>query len=138
MKFALTIAVLALTGCMGKTAAPIGQTEGPVRAGQTTDNGFEALNFLQSESQGLAALDHSIAGSDTAWDRLLLWRDANHNGISEPDELTRVVDSPLTSVDLHYEVVSRVRKTNEIRERSTVLWDGATRQIVDVWLTILR
>ena len=110
----------------------------PVRAGQTTDNGFEALNFLHSESRGIAALDQSVAGSDTAWDRLLLWRDGNHNGISEPDELTRVVDSPLASIDLRYEVISRVRKANEIRERSTVLWDGATRQIVDVWLTILR
>ena len=49
-----------------------------------------------------------------------------------------MVDSPLTSIDLRYEIVSRVRKANEIRERSTVLWDGATRQIVDVWLTILR
>ena len=110
----------------------------PVRAGQTTDNGFAALNFLQSASRGLAALDQSITGSDTAWDHLLLWRDVNHNGISEPDELTRVVDSPLTSIDLRYEIVSRVRKANEIRERSTVLWAGATRQIVDVWLTILR
>ena len=110
----------------------------PVRVGQTTDNGFEALNFLQSESRDIAALDQSIAGSDVAWGRLLLWRDANHNGISEPDELTRVVDSPLASIDLRYEVVSRVQKANEIRERSTVLWDGATRPIVDVWLTILR
>jgi hypothetical protein len=109
-----------------------------VRAGQTTDNGFEALNFLHSESLGLAALDQSITGSDTAWDRLLLWRDANHNGISEPDELTRVVDSPLSWIDLRYEVVSRVQKANEVRERSTVLWNGATRPIVDVWLTILR
>jgi hypothetical protein len=110
----------------------------PVRAGQTTDNGFEALNFLQSESRGLAALDQSIAGSDSAWDRLLLWRDANHNGISEPDELTRVMDSPLESIDLRYTVISRMRKANEIRERSTVLWGGATREIVDVWLTILK
>jgi hypothetical protein len=110
----------------------------PVRAGQTTANGFEALNFLQSESAGLAALDQAIAGGDTAFDRLLLWRDSNHNGISEPDELTRVVDSPLTSIDMRYEVVSRVKKANEIRERSTVLWGGATRQIVDVWLTILK
>jgi len=110
----------------------------PVRVGQTTDNGFEALNFLQSESRGVAGLDQTIARTDDAWERLLLWRDANHNGISEPDELTRVVDSPLAGIDLRYEVISRVQKANEIRERSTVLWDGATRPIVDVWLTILR
>ena len=110
----------------------------PVRPGQKTDNGFEALNYLHAESRGLAALDAAIAASDDAWSRLLLWRDANHNGISEADELTRVVDSPLSSIDLRYEIVSRVRKDNEIRERSTVSWDGAARQIVDVWLTILR
>jgi hypothetical protein len=108
----------------------------PVRTGQTTSNGFEALNFLQSESVGLAALDSAIAASDAAWGGLLLWRDANHNGVSEPDELTRVVDSPLSSIDLRYEIVSKVRKGNEIKERSSVAWGGATRQIVDVWLTI--
>jgi hypothetical protein len=112
----------------------------PVRPGQaeTAANGFDALNFLHSESVGLAALDSMIAANDAAWARLLLWRDANHNGVSEPEELTRVVDSPLVSIDLRYLVVSKLRKGNEIREVSSVLWGDATRQIVDVWLSVLR
>jgi hypothetical protein len=113
----------------------------PLIAGQsdTAANGFDALNFLHSETIALeAALDQAISVADNAWDRLLLWRDSNHNGISEPGELTRVVDSPLARVDLAYREVSRVRKGNEIRQASSVLWGSTTRRIVDVWLNVIE
>jgi hypothetical protein len=105
---------------------------------ETAGNGFDALNFVHRESSVAAALDREISPDDSAWHRLLLWRDLNHNGISEPDELTRVADSPLAGIDLRYETINRVRKENEIREASTVRWGADTRQIVDVWLTIRR
>ena len=58
------------------------------RTDVTTLNGFEALAFLQGSSYGRSRLDHQIDRADAAFARLLLWRDANHNGLSEPDELT--------------------------------------------------
>ena len=58
------------------------------RTDVTTLNGFEALAFLQGSAYGRSRLDHQIDRADAAFARLLLWRDANHNGLSEPDELT--------------------------------------------------
>jgi gamma-glutamyltranspeptidase / glutathione hydrolase len=55
MKFARTLVALALTGCMGKTAPPIGQTEGPVRTGQTW-----RVRAVQGE-HGMVASDNGIA-----------------------------------------------------------------------------
>ena len=54
----------------------------------TALNGFEALAFLQGSSYGISRLDRRIDVGDAAFVRLLLWQDANHNGISEPEELT--------------------------------------------------
>lgn len=59
------------------------------------DNGFAALNRI--EPQGTSDLDRGgigrIDASDPVYARLLLWEDANHNGVSEPHEL-----QPLSNV----------------------------------------
>lgn len=53
----------------------------------TTANGFEALRYLQGTTYGFARPDTVIDQFDEGFGRLLLWRDLNHNGISEPGEL---------------------------------------------------
>src|SRR5262245_11016379 len=55
MRFLPTLALLTLTGCMGKTAAPVGQTEGPVRQPET----MRAM-AVQAE-HGMVASDNGIA-----------------------------------------------------------------------------
>jgi hypothetical protein len=45
--------------------------------------------------------------NDVIWSELLLWRDINHNGISEPDEITAVAGSSLTRIDLTYHWTGR-------------------------------
>lgn len=110
----------------------------PVRGTITASNGFDAANYLQSESAVTASLDSMLTRHDAAWQRLLLWRDRNHNGVSEPEELKAVSSSPLASIDLRYREVSKVRKGNEIRLVSRAVWGGATRRIVDVWLDVVK
>lgn len=67
----------------------------PLRNGGFAKNGFEALSELDDNHDG------AIDENDAIWSELLLWRDLNHNGISEPDEITPISASDLTAIDLH-------------------------------------
>jgi hypothetical protein len=106
----------------------------------TTENGFEALRFTQGLSYGFGMQDDDIDCRDPVWNRLLLWIDRNHNGISEPEELSRVADSGLASIGLVYKTMKRVDQFgNEFRQRAEVTWrDGRISHIFDVWLARLR
>jgi uncharacterized repeat protein (TIGR02543 family) len=64
--------------------------------GQLARNGFEALREYDVNSDGV------IDDRDPIWPRLMLWRDLNHNGVSEPNELAPLEGSGVTSIDLHY------------------------------------
>ena len=68
--------------------------------------------------------------------RLVLWRDLNHNGISEPDELQSLSEAGLEAIGTDYKNTKRVDKNgNEFRQRGRVLWkDGQDDHVFDVWL----
>jgi hypothetical protein len=102
----------------------------------TTDNGFDALRFLQGGTYGSSVSDHQIDSRDAAFSRLLLWRDKNHNGISEADELTPVVKAGIASISTDFKEKKRVDgQGNEFRQKGSLLWsDGATEPIFDVYL----
>ena len=102
----------------------------------TTPNGFEALKFIESSAYGPSARNGVIDARDGAFSRLVLWRDLNHNGLSEPGELQPVSESGLEAINTEYKNSKRVDKNgNEFRQRSRVLWnDGQYDQIFDVWL----
>ncbi len=102
----------------------------------TTPNGFEALKFVESAAYGLSERNGVIDARDAAFARLLLWRDLNHNGLSEPEELQPVAESGLEAIHTEYKNSRRVDKHgNEFRQRSRVLWaDGQYDHIFDVWL----
>lgn len=97
-------------------------------------NGFEALKLLECSCFGASIQDGIIDARDAAFQRLLLWQDLNQDGISTPNELVRMTDSPLTAIDTNYRTVERVRKGNAIRQASFVIWGSERRAIVDVWL----
>ena len=102
----------------------------------TTPNGFEALKFVESTAYGVSERNGVINARDAAFSRLVLWRDLNHNGLSEPDELQPVTESGLEAINTEYKNSRRVDKHgNEFRQRSRVLWvDGQYDHIFDVWL----
>jgi hypothetical protein len=81
-------------------------------------------------------VDGVIDAKDPAWSRLLLWRDLNHNGISEPDELQSVSAAGLAAIGTDYKARKKVdRFGNEFRQLGHVTWaNGETEKIYDVWL----
>lgn len=111
----------------------------PSRIGEresTSPNGFEALAFLESPAYGSSIANLQIDGSDAAFTRLLLWRDANHNGISEPDELTAAGAAGIAAIGTEYKEKRRIdRFGNEFRQKGVISWTtGDYEPLYDVWL----
>jgi hypothetical protein len=73
----------------------------PLENGQMAKNGFEALAELDANHDGV------IDDRDPIWSQLMLWRDLNHNGISEPNEIGPLSASDVTAIDLHYHWTGR-------------------------------
>lgn len=65
-----------------------------------TKDGFAALGFLQLPEYGSNVADQSVNWRDEVYQRLLVWTDRNHNGISEPDELQGARDAGLVALKL--------------------------------------
>jgi hypothetical protein len=66
----------------------------PLLNGIKARNGFIALAEFDLNHDGV------LDSSDPAWSSLLLWTDRNHDGISQPDELTPIARSAVTAIDL--------------------------------------
>jgi hypothetical protein len=99
-------------------------------------NGFEALKFLENPDYGVSRADQILDANDAPFSQLLLWRDANHNGISEPDELTPAAAAGLESISADDVKTSgrRDRHGNLFRLRAVALFGGRSGYIYDVWL----
>ena len=67
----------------------------PLQNGYLAKNGFEALAEFDANHDGV------IDNQDPIWSQLMLWRDLNHNGISEPNEIEPLDASDVTAIDLH-------------------------------------
>jgi hypothetical protein len=103
--------------------------------GTTTPNGFEALAYLESPSYGRSVGDGQIDARDAAFFRLLLWRDLNHNGISERDELQPLSATGIVAIGTAYKNRKRVdRFGNEFRQKGRIQWKSGEDAIFDVWL----
>ena len=113
---------------------PIGW--GPM--GRRANNGFEALAWFDNVANGGNG-DGAITAVDAVFDRLRVWVDRNHNGISEPDELKSLAECGVISISL---TVHESRRTDEfgniyrfISEMSIVRGDHVRRsRAVDVFL----
>jgi hypothetical protein len=85
---------------------------------QGANNGFMALGMMHKAMGGSGA---SVIAGDPLWDKLLLWEDANHNGVSESYEL-QPLGTTLSEIALGYEVHQRRDgHGNLFRYRGTVL-----------------
>ena len=106
------------------------------RADVTAMNGFEVLKFAEGPSWGASYAEGRINSRDAIFSRLLLWRDRNHNGISEPDELTPLANAGVQWIGTDYSTKKRADKFgNEFRQKGELGWaDGAIEPVYDIWL----
>lgn len=98
-------------------------------------NGFPALAVFDENGDG------SIDARDPVYDRLRLWQDTNHDGVSQPEELLTLESRGVMSIGLAYSTVGAWTDGhgNSFREHAPVTyatgWNGGT-TAWDVWVHI--
>jgi hypothetical protein len=68
----------------------------PAGAGSKTANGFLALEQYDQGTDGL------IDERDSVYQRLQLWQDRNHDGVSQPDELYSLASKGVAGISVEY------------------------------------
>lgn len=100
-------------------------------AGPRAQNGFQALAWFDRPENGGNG-DGSIDRNDLVFDRLLLWTDANHDGVSQPEELTPVSQAGITKIRLDANYVGlRDRFGNRMKFMSIVETMTSTGTVVE-------
>jgi hypothetical protein len=107
-------------------------------AGGACDAGgtFQIIGkFVETSSYGQSQRNEVVDARDAAFARLLLWRDVNHNGISEPEELQSAAQAGVVAIQTDYKNKKRVDEYgNEFRQRGTIVWQDGNDHIFDIWL----
>jgi hypothetical protein len=94
----------------------------PTASGSFAQNGYEALADLDGDGDGW------IDGSDLIFAKLVLWRDFNHDGMSEPGELVSLADAGVIAISTAPELSARRDAFgNSFRYRSKVIMTTAPR-----------
>jgi hypothetical protein len=103
----------------------------PVLLGHATSNaanGFVALESFDNNHDGI------INSADAIWSHLLLWNDLNHDGESQPAELSPITTSRISDLGLDYKASRRTDgKGNVFRYRATVRIGDRAEEYDDVY-----
>ena len=104
-----------------------------LKDGSTSSEGFEALAELDENGDGV------IDKNDSEFKNLRVWIDANHNGVSESDELKTLDELGITSISLDHANKSETDSSTGtiVSESSTVTFaDGTVRDISEHWFKV--
>ena len=69
-------------------------------------NGFVALAEFDKSSNG-GNEDGMISADDAVFSSLLLWKDSDHNGVSEPAEINSLANQSITAIELRYRISNK-------------------------------
>lgn len=115
-------------------------TEQPAPRAGEQPNGFRVLSEFDLPSNGGNGDRHIDAG-DGVFRSLLLWRDGNHDGLSQPSELTALATSSVSGMELEYlSAQRRDQHGNTLRYRARVHTHtaGVGPWAYDVFLKVAR
>ncbi|MCJ8325164.1 MAG: hypothetical protein HRU29_11895 [Rhizobiales bacterium] len=90
-------------------------------------NGFTSLAQHDDNADGV------IDANDSVYSDLLLWQDANGNGISEASELSSLASQGITSIDLEASYIDKWEDGNWLSHESTFESANGSGSIVDIW-----
>ena len=88
----------------------------PQMDGNRAPNGFEALRVFDTNHDGI------IDEHDSIWLQLLLWRDLNHDGVSQSSEITSVTGSGFTAISLDYHRTGRHDVFGNVFRYQSKIW----------------
>jgi hypothetical protein len=96
--------------------------------------GFEALRRFDQPGEGGNG-DGKIDAQDAVYSKLLIWIDANHDGVSQPGELFSLAQLGITSISLSVEDAGwSDAYGNQFKSRAAFVRDGKTLWAYDVGL----
>lgn len=91
------------------------------------NNGFLALKAYDSNGDGF------VTSADSIWGNLRVWIENRVDGISETTELHTLNELSISSVNLSYTDVNYTLSENTIKQQSTFVINGNSRNIVDAY-----
>jgi hypothetical protein len=94
----------------------------------TADNGFAAMASMDSNHDGI------LSNLDLNFDKLKVWVDANHDGISQAGELKGLADYHIASINLNAQAGTLTDNGNLLGLTSSyTTTDGSQHAVADVW-----
>ncbi len=96
------------------------ETDQPVPAPGAERNGFAALAIYDSRENG-GNEDGWISKEDRIYDKLRVWVDENHDGVSQPNELHTLASVGISAIALRFTTLQRTDQNgNVFRYRSAI------------------
>ncbi|MGP4844154.1 calcium-binding protein [Marinobacter sp. 1Y8] len=103
-----------------------------LQSGAKAENGFQALDDLDSNEDGV------ISSEDSAWAELSVWKDSNGNATVDDGELLSLDEHGIASINIDY-TDSNVVDAHGHQHRQTssmTMTDSTERQVTDVWFQV--